>query len=278
MNAKRPVRRKASRVKGAGAGLALALAAVLVMVDGYASEFRITPQPLKSEVARELLTSLGVAEHTDQRLNAVVNELMPRRDRRLIPLWQEQYEKATVHEDKLMPASLLVFLGAGDPKFWNYLYGEARSAVESGMPARAEIAELIEEPSDLRAWREQRGLTAQQAADLRMRQIITMIALGAAVDVRAFDLLVACLAGPNHFLYPPCMQGLARLQDKRAIEPIISALERVDTRTASGAAWFLLYFDDPRAQETAEQFIVDEKLLLAYRKKAAEGVQEIYGY
>ena len=235
-------------------------------------------QTLTSVAARRLLSSLGVTEYTYRQLNKVVNELLPRRDRRLIPLLQEGYETAPSYVEKLHDAAQLVFLGAADPKYWNYLYGEATAAVESGMPARAEIAELTEEPPDLKAWREQRGLTTQQAAELRMRQIVTMITLGAAADARAFDLLVGCLSGPNHFLYPPCMQGLARLQDKRAIDPIISALERVDTSTASGAAWFLLYFDEPRAQEAAARYIIDEKLLLAYRKKVAEGVEGLYGY
>lgn len=248
-------------------------------VNGDASGFRRAPQPLKSEAARELLTSLGIAEHTDQRLSAVVNDLMHRRDRRLIPFWQEKYEEATAHEDTLMPASVLVFLGADDPKYWSLLYGEAKAAVESGMPAREEMADLPFEHPELKTWREERGLTNEQRAELVWQQMSTMIAFGAAVDPRAFDLLVDCVLGPNQYLYLPCMQGLARLQDKRAIEPMITALGRMSVEAADGGVRFLLYFDDARAQKAAELFAKDKEQLELWRKTVAEqGLRGLYGY
>ena len=248
-------------------------------VNGDASGFRRAPQPLKSEAARELLTSLSIAEHTDRMLSAVVNELMLQRDRRLIPFWHEKYEQATAREDKLMPAALLVFLGADDPKYWSLLYGEAKAAVESGMPVREEMADLPYEHLELKTWREERGLTNEERAELLWQQMLTMIAFGAAVEPRAFDLLVDCVLGPNEFLYLPCMQGLARLQDKRAIEPMITAIGRMSVGAADWGAEYLLYFDDARAQKAAELFARDKEHLERWRKKVAEqGLRGLYGY
>lgn len=260
-----------------------ALAAVLLVAaapaQGQESEepARLAPRPLTSEAGRTLLESLGISEHTDRRLNKIVNELLPRRDPRLIPLLQEGYETAQTPSAKLHDAAQLVYLGAEDPRYWNFLYGEARAAVEAGMPAREEMAGLAEEHPELKAWREQRGVTGRQAEELLERYGLALTALSAAIDSRAFNLFVDCLAGPNHFLYIPCMQGLTRLQDKRGIEPIISALERLDAKTA-GAAWVLLFFDDLRAQEAAERFITDEELLTSYRKRAARGLRATFGY
>ncbi len=260
-------------------GFALAVVLAMVPVPQGDEAPKAPPSRLASAAGRQLLDSLGIPEHSSERLNAVVNELLPLRDRRLIPLRQEGYEKAPSYVEKLMFAAQLVFLGAEDPQYWNYLYREAKAAVESGMPARAEMAGLSEEHPELKAWREQGGLTGKQAEELLSRQLITMIAIGSAADQRAFDLLVDCLFAPNQFLFLPCMKGLARLQDKRAIEPMISALGRLDNDTADGGVRYLLHFDDPRAQEAAKRFAKDKEHFELWRKTVAEeGVTGLYGY
>jgi hypothetical protein len=72
---------------------------------------------------------------------------------------------------------------------------------------------------------------------------------------------------------------LARLQDQRAIQPIIRAGRRAPKAARDLFGTALVFFDDPEAQAAAEELIQDKRLLEAARERAkTRGPRGLFGF
>ena len=223
----------------------------------------------------------GSEEITPQELNQMVN----RGDKRAIPALEKAFQKATDRIDKEGIAGSLVRLGDKNEIYWNVLAQYARAAVENDMPfpyefdADGEIIGNVPEKyaPEFLAWckkhGEQTGSAAQQAL---YGFSVDLLALAATGDSRGSEILFRGLESRNYYVATFAARGLARLQDRRAIKPIIQACERAPAGMVKLMAESLVFFDDPEAQSAAVRFIHNPKALEVVRQKAktmgAEGV------
>jgi len=73
-------------------------------------------------------------------------------------------------------------------------------------------------------------------------------------------------------------QGPARLQDARAVRPLIEASRRVPAEIGETIGTALVFFNDPDAQAAAERSIPDKAVLNAWRERPLEGAKAIFGF
>jgi len=206
-------------------------------------------------------------------------QMVDRGDKRAIPALEKAFQKATDRIDKEGIAGSLVRLGDKNEIYCNFLAQYARAAVENDMPFPYEFdadGEIIGNPKDVPekyapdflAWckkhGEQTGSTAQQAL---YGLPVDLLALAATGDSRGSEILFRGLESRNYYVATFAARGLARLQDRRAIKPIIQACERAPGM-AEVIAEALVFFDDPEAQSAAARFIHNRKTLEAVRHKA----------
>lgn len=103
--------------------------------------------------------------------------------------------------------------------------------------------------------------------------------LAAAGDPRAFDLLIKGLHSKNVMISGLAAEGLAKLQDARAIDEIIAAYHRAPVESRDVIARALLFFPDSRAQSAADRFIKNKEALEIWRKEAeSKGPKALFGY
>lgn len=106
--------------------------------------------------------------------------------------------------------------------------------------------------------------------------------LAAAGDPRAYDLLLDGLHSENEGIAILAAQGLAKLQDPRAIIEIATVAKHEGYDANVSMAECLLYFSDPRAQSAAEEILDDKKvgdtriLDIARRDVKARGVRGLF--
>ena len=226
----------------------------------------------------------GSEEITPQELNQMVN----RGDRRAIPALEKAFQKATDRIDKEGIAGSLVRLGDKNEIYWNFLAQYARAAVENDMPFPYDFdadGEIIGNPKDVPekyapeflAWCKKRGEQTGSAAQQALYGLPgDLLALAATGDSRGSEILFRGLESRNYYVVSVSAKGLARLQDRRAIKPIIQACERAPAGMGEVVAESLAFFDDSEAQSAAVRFIHNPKALEAVRQKAkimgAEGV------
>jgi predicted transcriptional regulator len=106
--------------------------------------------------------------------------------------------------------------------------------------------------------------------------------LAAAGDPRAYDLLLDGLHSENEGIAIWAAQGLAKLQDPRAIIEIATVAKHEGYDANVSMAECLLYFPDPRAQSAAAEILDDKKvgdtriLDIARRHVEARGVRGLF--
>jgi len=130
------------------------------------------------------------------------------------------------------------------------------------------------------AWCGRHGLEPVKAAyDAWWKLPGKVIPLAASGDPRGLPLLLQGLHSPNYMVVTVSAKGLARINDKHAIAPIIDACQKAPMETVEAIAWSLLYFDDPEAQGAADKFITNKEFLETFRRDAKQkGVQGIFGW
>lgn len=215
-----------------------------------------------------------------------LNELVSREDPAALPELRERFKEVQERAEKLLIASSLVRMKDPDLAYWTYLANEARAVVESDMPlpslfdSHGQVVPGRRSPEFL-SWCRARNCDVEAMASAAVYEVpMPIIALGAAADPRGFDILMRALESKNHLVAAEAAQGLARLQDPRAIGPIIRAARRAP-RAAAGSAFglALVQFDHPEAQAAAEELVGDKKLLQQLRERAkTQGPRAIYGF
>jgi hypothetical protein len=202
--------------------------------------------------------------------------LLQRNDKAAIPALEAAFVKQKETLTRLMIAAALVKLGDGDKAYWEYLVAAASAALSNTMPFPVVYDEKGESVrgkynDEFLAWCERSKVSPDSAAATAMIELpVPILTLAASHDARGYDLFARGLTSNNHLIVIASAQGLARLQDKRAIPLLIEAGRRVPAEVALGVAQALVFFDEPQAQAAVEAFIPDKEYLTALRKQVQE--------
>jgi hypothetical protein len=195
------------------------------------------------------------------------------------------FERAADKIDRQRIAMALVRLGETDNRYWEFLRRHAEAAVASDMPypfkvdSRGETVRGNEFAPEFVAWCKQRGVEpGSAAAEALGSHVLDVLFVAMAADPRGFDLLLRALSARNYLLVLPAAQGLARLQDPRAVRPLIDASRRVPAEIGQTIGTALAFFNDADAQAAAERSIPDKAVLNAWRDRALEGPKAIFGF
>lgn len=222
---------------------------------------------------------------TRKSVNELVEDLLKRGDTGAIPALKEAFEKSAKKSERQRIASTLLVSGERDELFLDYLMHFARLAIESDMPFPFGFdseGKIIPRKysSEFLSWCKQNNIEPDVAAREALNILpVDVVFLAMARDPRAFDLLEKGLESKNYYIVARSAQGLARLEDSRAIKPIIEATRRLPSELAPLTAQALLVFNDPEAQTVAEEFIKDPGVLDSLRTQLREkGPKAIFGF
>jgi len=182
-------------------------------------------------------------------------------------------------------AGLLVSRGVKDPQYFNFILELARQAIDAGVPSPVAFGKdglFVPHftPPDFVAWCNDHNLELSQAArDAWYHLPSKVIPLASSGDPRGFPQLAKGLKSPNYMVVTVSAQGLARINDARAIPAIIEVCEKAPVEVLGAIAQYLIYFDDPRAQAAADRFITDKKFLETFRNEVKQnGLKGIFGW
>lgn len=222
---------------------------------------------------------------------------------------KKYFDRVTDPKLKQRVASILVGVGVKDRIYLDYLVVAARKSLKDDTPWPT----LYDEDGTMNTkatnpvfveWMKKRGLDSNDERFAAIRQYSPSFLdwceknqrepnqasydayyvisdpwyyLAAAGDPRAYDLLIQGLRSHNLMIVAEAAQGLAKLQDARAIPELIAIGRQVPGEARLGIAWSLLYFADPKAQLAAEELATDKGLLHLYRDIVKEkGVKALF--
>ena len=160
-------------------------------------------------------------------------------------------------------ASALISLGDKDNIYWDFLLrletslleGEVSSAVKSDSQGKP-----IEGLSEDEAWVKQ---------NREFSEMLTFVEIVAETrEPRGVRLLRRALSSPDYQFQTFAAAGLVRARDNDSIPLIIDACKNASPDVASSIAQALVYFDDPRAQSAADQYLSKEDVKAAREEKA----------
>ncbi len=205
----------------------------------------------------------------------VIRRLISLGDPRAIPALRNAFETQTQPLTREFIAAALVRLGEADQKYFDYVAGRAREAVNSDLPysSRSVTAAAawdggdFEGPEEVRSWAQAHNVPIVQAVWNATVEIPGAVqALSVARDRRSVPILLEALRSPNSLVVQEAAFGLARMHETRAIDPIIAICQRLDAKNRPWTAKSLLYFSSKKAQEAASSLIGDSARLQIWRK------------
>jgi len=208
-------------------------------------------------------------------------------DKSVVPKLEAAFQSATLPKSKDMIASVLLRAGVRDPPiYFDYLAAEARIAIdaEDGPEplVRGGDGKLVKgkwNPEFLE-WCKKRGLNPREKTmEIFYETPGKVLFLASSGDPRGYPLLVKGVHSKNYGVSIVSANGLAVIGDPRAIDEIVAACREAPAQEASSIAWALVFFNDPRAQRAAEEFITDKQVLTAVRSDAAKhGTKAFFGW
>ncbi|HET9834475.1 MAG TPA: HEAT repeat domain-containing protein [Vicinamibacterales bacterium] len=180
-------------------------------------------------------------------------------------------------ERKLRIASILVSRSIPDRRHLDYLMTETKKVLshDHDMPWPT-LYDDRKMPSafnpELNEWCKQHGVRFFDMHDVEYYELTRpWYFLAAAGDARAYDLLVEGLHSRNLMIVGTAAQGLAKLQDPRAIDVLISRGREVPGEALGAIVQSLVYFQDQRAQKAANELMPDpEKNMLEVLRRSAK--------
>jgi hypothetical protein len=213
-------------------------------------------------------------------INAVITG-----DKTGVPKLEAAFQSATEPDPKRMIASTLVRAGVKDEIYFDYLASQARAALASDAPSPVVYGpdgKLVRRKwnPEFLAWCKKNGVEPRDTAMSLMYELPAgMLWLASSGDARGYDLLVRGVHSNNYVVAIFAARGLALIQDRRAIPEIIAACQAAPSDAAFGIAWTLIYFHDAEAQQAAEKFITDKRLLEGLREdEAKHGTKGLFGW
>jgi hypothetical protein len=231
------------------------------------------PEPLYAQApnhGNKLVPAAKVKSLTPQLLEALV-----RGDKQVLKSLKDIFKESQDKREKQTIASKVLSLGERDEEYWSYLVQYAKAAIESPIPDPVAIDKdgrtiRGQFSAQFVAWCDQNKVDPRMiAGEVFYRLPSDVKLLGATRDPRIFELLLRGLESKNSMIVIASAMGLANLQDKRALKPIIATLQRVPTGAGQAIAeTSLVYFDDREAQVAVERVISDERTLAQLREMA----------
>jgi PBS lyase HEAT-like repeat len=196
-----------------------------------------------------------------------------------IPALKEEFAVTKETSLKLAIASTLFILGEKVGIYWDFLADKAREAVENDAPSilifdteGRVVRSQGKLPPEFIAWAKARNLDPAAAAQTQAYELpLHFLYLAKTGDSRGRELLRMGLKSRNLIIQSYAALGLAKLRDKDSIPLIIEAGRTMPLDGTLFVARALLFFDDPRAQSAAEQFISDKQVLEELRSKIRPG-------
>jgi hypothetical protein len=179
-------------------------------------------------------------------------------------------------------ASILLSVGVRDQVYRDYLEHAAREALadETPWPIMYDKGEENGWNPVFLEWCQKHGSMPWATLKILRYEIPgPWYYLASSGDPSFYDLLTQGLHAHNLMIAAWAAEGLAKLQDPRAIEPLIAAGRSTPGEGRAGIREALLYFSDPKAQAAAEQLYnpKEKKLLELERQKAKEkGVKGLF--
>lgn len=205
----------------------------------------------------------------------LVHRLISLDDPRVVPALHDAFDRQTRPLSREFIAAALVRLGETDPRYFDYVAGTARDAVNSQLPFGNRTQASVGNDSadgdlrghkEIRAWTQTHDLPSEDAAWKAAFEIPGAVeALALTADRRSVPILLKALQSPNFLVVREGAFGLARMHETASIGPIIIACERLDPEDRPWAAKSLLYFRSKRAQKAAKSLIVDSTRLPLWR-------------
>ncbi len=188
-------------------------------------------------------------------------------------------------QTKMRIASILLSLGVRDQTYFDFLSGEARKVLthDHDMPWPLLYDDQKQQKAlnpALNDWCKAHGLGFWDMDKVEFYEMpVPWYDLAAAGDSRAYDLLLKGLHSQNLAIVALAAEGLAKLQDPRAIDELIAIGQQVPGEALGGIVRSLIYFDDPKAQAAAKMLLPEKQksLLDFYRsQKKASGMRALF--
>ena len=180
---------------------------------------------------------------------------------RAIPVLEAYFARAHEAELRSEIASVLVSLGDKDPKFFDLILQEARSAVDADPPdpfARrvGSNSQMPCSSDDFLDWARTRGLSPKRACRQAASEIPQKLrALADSGDWRGIPELEKALRAKSPLIRGLAAQGLVLTGDREAVTSVIDAVARAPQDEASELAQTLIESDDPRAESVVHQYV-----------------------
>ena len=169
---------------------------------------------------------------------------------------------ASTQDERVKAQIARALIGLGDKEniYWDFLLRQATSALESDASSAVKYdsqGKPIEGPSPEDAWAKQNAI---------LNKILMVAEMG---DPRGVPFLRRALFSTNSDIQIIAAGGLARARDNDSVPLIIEACKTASPDVASAiASQALVYFDDPRAQSAADQYLSKEAAKFAREEKA----------
>jgi hypothetical protein len=207
---------------------------------------------------------------------ARLTELLGRRDPAALEELKLRFESEPEKTDRQRIAVVLVRREQEDQRYFDFLAGYAREAVESGMPYPLELDEQGKVvpglySAEFLTWAATKKTAPESAARVGIYGYpLDVFLLALTGDSRAAEIFFKGLDAKNPLIVYRAAWGLAKLRINSAVPLIVNAAKRASGEGQTHIARALALFDDPKAQAEAERLIEDKELLRAIRTNAAQ--------
>lgn len=217
-----------------------------------------------------------VEEKRDQNKRSIHDLLgsLQKGDKDAVILLKDAFKQSLDKEEKQQIASALLRAGIRDEQYFDFLIQHVKKVIESDIPFPPRV---LDEKGNAKytpaflAWCEEHKVEPETAVKYLVSTFPKdVMYLADSVDPRAFDILLKALDSNNYIVAIAAAKGLARLQDKRAVQPIIKRFKRFPPDGLELVVPILLYFNNPEAEAGAEELIHDTEKLRRLRKSIAE--------
>jgi PBS lyase HEAT-like repeat len=193
------------------------------------------------------------------------------------PALEAQFAQTQDVDTKAHIASVLVRIGEGGDKYWDFVVRTATPEIDGDVPelfnydAQGKLEPSTGPSLDMINWAKSHNVSLERDPYEVLRSIVGPVHyLAITGDPRGTPLLRRALLSPNFMIRNEAARGLAELKDKDSIPLIVEASRTAPAEAASEIALSLVYFDDPEAQSAVDKY-VPEKTAKIYREATLAG-------
>jgi len=253
------------------AGLSLWLLLATNLAYGQADNSqtdKAPPAKSPAEHVAEVLTELKQGDTEPYYLEQVARAHVVE----AVPVLEEQFAASKEDEAKVHIASVLIRLGDKGGAYWEFLLQQATLAAENGAPAifGPDAEGKVGVSPAFAAWARSQGLDVNAAFERAMYDTpAPVMFLAFTGDRRGIPVFRRALQSANFMIQIAGAEGLAKVHDNDSVPLILDACKNEQIGKAV-AMFALVYFDDDRAQQAAEQYLPQD-VLDEFRQRHARG-------